>query len=219
MLMGILDAVVGCVLILLAVTIAPGRLRQLVRSRRDGGRLRATPDSVWTGLLLSLTWACFGMSILLSAHHDWSGWGFSLTVIGALASVAAIGTVSGRNHGVAWWRLWARAAPPPSGAELRDSDRAVTLDSGPAIALDAATADLIERIKNATFATTRFSTGYDEEEVDTFLDRLVAILRESGLPDPEGLRNVGFATTRLRPGYVMQDVDRLLREISQATAA
>jgi DivIVA domain-containing protein len=79
--------------------------------------------------------------------------------------------------------------------------------------------DLIERIKNAQFRTTRWSPGYDEEEVDNFLDRVVATLRVSELPDQDELRNVQFATTRLRPGYVMQDVDGLLREIAEAAAA
>jgi DivIVA domain-containing protein len=85
--------------------------------------------------------------------------------------------------------------------------------------MDARYADLIERIKNAKFRTTRFSPGYDDEEVDDLLDRLVAILRESGLPDPEELRTVQFATTRLRPGYATQDVDGLLHEIAEAAAA
>jgi DivIVA domain-containing protein len=84
--------------------------------------------------------------------------------------------------------------------------------------MDASHADLIERIKNAQFRTTRWLPGYDEEEVDNFLDRLVAILRDSGRPDLEELRTVQFATTRLRPGYVMQDVDRFLREIAEAAA-
>jgi len=141
----------------------------------------------------------------------------SPTAFGALAAVAAIGTVSGRRYGVARWRLWGRATPPLSGAELPGSDRAVTLDSGPGIVLDVATAALIERIKNATFDTTRFSAGYDEEEVDTFLDKVVALLGQASRPAQAELSNVQFTTVRLRPGYARQDVDRLLREISQAT--
>ena len=82
--------------------------------------------------------------------------------------------------------------------------------------MDARYLDLIERIKNAQFCTTRLSPGYDEEEVDNFLDRLVAILRESDLPDPDEVRNVQFATRRLRPSYVMEDVDGFLREIAEA---
>ena len=215
--MGIFYAVIGCVLILLAVTTAWGPLRQLVRIRRSGARLRAVPDSVWTGSLLSLAWACFGVSALLGAHHDWSGWGFLLNSIAALASVAAIGTLSGRGYGVAWWRLWWRAAPAASDVEHLVSDLPVGLDSGPAIVLEAASADLIERIKNATFDTTRFSTGYDEEEVDDFLDKVVATLGKGGRPDHEELSNAQFTTVWLRPGYARQDVHRLLQEISQAT--
>jgi DivIVA domain-containing protein len=216
-LMGILDAVVGCVLIFLAVTTASGPLRQLVRTRRSGARLRAAPGAVWTVLLVSLTWACIGVNALLGAHHIWSGWAFSLVAIGALAAVAALGTASRRSYGAAWWRLWVWATPPALGAEGLDFGRALTLDSGPPIVLDAATADLIERIKNATFDTTRFSAGYDEEEVDTFLDKVVAVLGQAGKPDQAELSNAQFATVRLRPGYARQDVDRLLREISQAT--
>ena len=84
--------------------------------------------------------------------------------------------------------------------------------------MDARYLDLIERVKNAQFRTTRLSPGYDEEEVDNLLDRVVAVLRESGLPDPEELRAVQFTTRRLRPGYVQQDVDGLLREIAEAVA-
>jgi DivIVA domain-containing protein len=217
--MGILDGVEGWALILIAVTTASGPLRQLRRTRRSGARLRAAPDSVWTGLLLSLAWACFGVGALLRAHNVWSGWGFLLAAIAALASVAAIGTVSRRSYGVAWWRLWVRAAPPLSDPERPGSDLAVTLDSGPTIVLDATTADLIERIKNATFGTTRFSAGYDEEEVDDFLDKVVAVLGQAGRPDHGELSNAQFRTVRLRAGYAREDVVRLLREISQATLA
>jgi DivIVA domain-containing protein len=76
--------------------------------------------------------------------------------------------------------------------------------------------DLIERIQNAKFRTTRLAPGYDEEEVDDLLDRVVATLRESDLPDPQELRNVQFTTRRLRPSYVMKDVDGLLHELAEA---
>ena len=54
--------------------------------------------------------------------------------------------------------------------------------------------------------------------MDNLLDRLVAILRESDLPDPEELRNAQFTTRRLRPSYVMEDVDGLLHEIAEGAA-
>ena len=52
--------------------------------------------------------------------------------------------------------------------------------------------------------------------MDNFLDRLVAILRGSDLPDYGEVRNVEFATTWRRPGYAMKDVNRFLREIAEA---
>jgi DivIVA domain-containing protein len=82
--------------------------------------------------------------------------------------------------------------------------------------MNARYADLIDRIKNAQFRAIRFKPGYDEGDVDKFLDRLVATLRESALPSYDELQNVQFATTRLKPGYVMQDVDRFLQEIAEA---
>jgi DivIVA domain-containing protein len=82
---------------------------------------------------------------------------------------------------------------------------------------DAKFQDLIERIQNAKFRTTRLSGGYDDQDVDNLLDRLVATLRQCHLPDPEELRNVQLTTRRLlRPGYVRQDVDSLLREVAEA---
>jgi len=86
--------------------------------------------------------------------------------------------------------------------------------------MDARFQDLIKRIQNAEFRTTRLSPGYDEREVDNLLDRLVATLRASALPDPAELRSPRVTTRRLlRPGYVRQDVDNLLSEIAQATAS
>jgi DivIVA domain-containing protein len=88
---------------------------------------------------------------------------------------------------------------------------------GPAIALDARTTGLIERIKTVRFSTTRLSPGYDEEEVDVFLDKLVAALSQEGQLDRSELREVRFSTTRMRPGYVVPDVNAFLEEVAQAT--
>jgi DivIVA domain-containing protein len=90
-------------------------------------------------------------------------------------------------------------------------------DPGPAIAPDAKTAGLIERIKTVRFSTTRFSPGYDEEEVDVFLDKLVTALGQDGQVDRPELHDVRFSTTRMRPGYVIADVDAFLEEVAQAT--
>jgi SAM-dependent methyltransferase len=86
--------------------------------------------------------------------------------------------------------------------------------------IDARFQDLIERIQSVKFGTTWLSSGYDEEVVDNLLYWIVAMLRESTLPDPEGLRRVQLTTRRpLRPGYVRQDVDSLLQEIAEACAS
>ena len=89
-------------------------------------------------------------------------------------------------------------------------------DAGPASAPDARTAGLIERIKNVKFSTTRLTPGYDEEEVDIFLDKLVAALSKDGQLDRLVLRNIRFSRTRIRPGYTMPDVNTFLDEIAQA---
>lgn len=71
---------------------------------------------------------------------------------------------------------------------------------------------MIERIEKALFRTTRMQPGYDERDVDTFLDEAVAALRRGELPDAPGAR---FGTTRIRPGYNEMDVDDLLDEIER----
>jgi DivIVA domain-containing protein len=76
-------------------------------------------------------------------------------------------------------------------------------------------ADLIQRIKAAQFSTIRLKPGYDEEEVDTFLDKLIAVLSKGGQLDQRELSGVRFATTRMRPGYVMQDVDGFLKDVAR----
>jgi hypothetical protein len=55
--------------------------------------------------------------------------------------------------------------------------------------------------------------------VDTFLDKLIAVLGEDGQLDQGELRNVRFTARRLRPCYVMRDVDSFLRELAQLETA
>jgi DivIVA domain-containing protein len=72
-------------------------------------------------------------------------------------------------------------------------------------------------VNNRQFKTVRLTEGYDEDEVDEFLD-LVAL----ALTDPEGapvrlraedVRNTRFGTTRLREGYDVEEVDSFLDRI------
>ena len=98
-------------------------------------------------------------------------------------------------------------------------------------------------VRNKAFSTTRLRPGYDEEEVDFFLDRvereldllikenqdlraaLARVLRGEGgrlsdiPPQPvhglsaTDIHNTQFSTTRLRPGYDEEEVDLFLDEV------
>ena len=67
----------------------------------------------------------------------------------------------------------------------------------------------IARIKGAKFRTTRWG-GYDEREVDDFLDEIVARLSRG---EQAGPGSPAFSGARLRPGYRRADVDALLGEL------
>jgi DivIVA domain-containing protein len=206
--MGIQD-VAGLVLIALGFLITGRALPPLIRAGRSKGRLAAIPAGVWSGLLA-------GPGIILSGiylrgpqdpHATWVGW-----IPGTL-------TVAGLMLPVVPWIMSRRRArrldSSPAGTPSLGS--APTPDPDPAIAVDAKTAGLIERIKTVRFSTTRLSPGYDEEEVDAFLDKLVAALSQDGQLDRSELREVRFSTTRMRPGYGMPDVNAFLEEVAQAT--
>ena len=79
--------------------------------------------------------------------------------------------------------------------------------SGTGVPVGTGTEPVLARIRNAQFRTTR-RDGYDEREVDDFLDNVVEALRAAGHGPPSR-----FTTTRLRPGYNEQDVDALVGEI------
>jgi DivIVA domain-containing protein len=73
---------------------------------------------------------------------------------------------------------------------------------------------MISRIQNARFSTTRLG-GYDERQVDDFLDLLIQILGSRGSLDPMVVRSATFEVARLRPCYVKADVDALLDEVER----
>ena len=78
-----------------------------------------------------------------------------------------------------------------------------------------------QEVLSGVFASTQFAEGYDEREVDAFLDEVVAVLRhhEGGLPPQdapmtsERVEAVRFTPTRLRRGYAMAEVDALLEDV------
>ncbi|MGH3169098.1 MAG: DivIVA domain-containing protein [Trebonia sp.] len=67
--------------------------------------------------------------------------------------------------------------------------------------------ETIARIRGARFRITRWD-GYDEREVDTFLDELIAALGRGERPGPETVPV--FTSRRMRPAYRKADVDGFL---------
>jgi DivIVA domain-containing protein len=76
-------------------------------------------------------------------------------------------------------------------------------------------AALISRIPGVKFRRAWWGKGYDEKEVDDFLDRTMAQLREGKHLNPAALRNAAFTVTWLRPGYRASEVDDLLAELAR----
>ncbi|QBI52122.1 DivIVA domain-containing protein [Streptomonospora litoralis] len=79
-----------------------------------------------------------------------------------------------------------------------------------------------EDIRNQQFSTTRLTTGYNEEEVDAFLDSaettLEALLHGHSERAPltaAQVDRVQFSTTRARPGYDPAQVDAFLDFLAQ----
>ncbi|HUR04235.1 MAG TPA: DivIVA domain-containing protein [Nonomuraea sp.] len=72
------------------------------------------------------------------------------------------------------------------------------------------------RVERVAFRPGRMGTGYNEDEIDAFLDRIVATLR--GTTDypvtAENVREAKFSTVLLRPGYLIADVDSFLAGIA-----
>lgn len=81
-------------------------------------------------------------------------------------------------------------------------------------------------VREQQFATTRLTTGYNEQEVDDFLDRAEFTLAalQQGRPNRATLSSteverVQFATTRARPGYDPEQVDRFLDLLAETLRA
>ncbi|MFW6638636.1 DivIVA domain-containing protein [Nocardiopsis algeriensis] len=72
-------------------------------------------------------------------------------------------------------------------------------------------------VRDQRFATTRLTTGYNEQEVDEFLDRAEFTLdmllrgrRDRRCLTSSDVERVQFSTTRARPGYDPSQVDHFL---------
>lgn len=82
---------------------------------------------------------------------------------------------------------------------------------------------LPEDVVHVTFTTTRLRSGYDQDQVDQWLDDVVATMRLhiDGQPAADPLRSAdvpaaAFRTVRWRDGYDMVEVDDFLDRV-QAT--
>jgi DivIVA domain-containing protein len=75
-------------------------------------------------------------------------------------------------------------------------------------------------VEEKRLATTRLRAGYDEGEVDAFLndirDTFLGVARQR--LTPADIRDKQFTTTRLRPGYDKEQVDSFLNEIEARLA-
>ncbi|GAA2206300.1 hypothetical protein GCM10009850_017580 [Nonomuraea monospora] len=72
------------------------------------------------------------------------------------------------------------------------------------------------RVERVAFRPGRMGTGYNEDEIDAFLDRIVATLR--GTTDyplkAKEVRDAKFSTVMFRAGYLIADVDAFLAGIA-----
>jgi DivIVA domain-containing protein len=73
-----------------------------------------------------------------------------------------------------------------------------------------------ERVERVAFRAGRWGAGYNEDEVDAFLDRIVATLRGTTEYPVTALevREAKFSTVVVRSGYLVVDVDAFLSDIA-----
>ncbi len=82
-------------------------------------------------------------------------------------------------------------------------------------------------VLNEQFRATKYNVGYDQQEVDTFIDRAVDTLRkyEQGniptepLLTAQKVDSARFTPTKFREGYDQEDVDTFLDRLSDVFQA
>lgn len=70
-------------------------------------------------------------------------------------------------------------------------------------------------VETAKDQLARHFPGYRIQDVDSFLDGVLAALRSGEPPAPEDVRAASFPLTKWRTGYAPRDVDRLIGELAQ----
>lgn len=84
-----------------------------------------------------------------------------------------------------------------------------------------------EDVLNEQFRATKYNLGYDQQEVDTFIERAVHTLRkyeegqspEAPTVTAQKVDAVRFTPTQFREGYHQQDVDEFLDKLAEAFQA
>jgi DivIVA domain-containing protein len=72
---------------------------------------------------------------------------------------------------------------------------------------------LVGLVRNVRFGTTRLRVGYDEQEVDAFLDKMISALKQNRARASE-VKSVVFAASRMRTGYRQPEVDAFLERLA-----
>jgi DivIVA domain-containing protein len=213
-----MDHIIGWVGIFVVVpTYLLGPLSMLVAARLRRERVTAAPATMWVWLLLSPLYIDTSSALLGHPGPGWLHWPLLVLSFMALAFAVVPGLVSRRKAGLPWWWFWTTTKSSAVGsADPGNPEGSQEDDPGPVIVPDGAA--LIDRIRTVRFSTTILQPGYDEREVDKFLDKLAADLGEFGRLDPAEVRDVTFSTTRLRPGYCEQEVDDFLDEVTAQAA-
>lgn len=82
----------------------------------------------------------------------------------------------------------------------------------------ASATEMAKWVATRQFSTIRVGPGYNEEDVNIFLDAVRdTFLGQRNPPiTPNDIKNVQFRTTRLRPGYDEEEVDAFLDELELA---
>jgi DivIVA domain-containing protein len=177
---------------------------------------------VWSDLQHSLTTVACGLSLLgiVAGEADplWQLLGVPLTVF---AGWDLISWVRSRVRGKPEPGPDAVTSTPGTGTpDMTPGPRRPGLRELPLPMAGASATEVADWVERKTFSTTRLRPGYDEEEVDVFLDMIRDTLlgvRQSPLT-PDEVLNIQFSKTRLRPGYVEEDVDTFLADVGMRLA-
>jgi DivIVA domain-containing protein len=186
------------------IKLAIGRARPLMTE--PGARSEA-----WRDLRQSLVVVASGLNLLaiVESRAD------------ALWRLADVPIVAFGGWFLACW-FRSRLRGKPDGDRGEGASRPGTSGGGerdprtlPLPAEGASAEEVAEWVDRKIFSTTLLRPGYDEEEVDVFLDAIRdSFLGVRGtLLTSDEIRNIKFTKTRLRPGYDEDDVDTFLDDV------